>query len=142
MIVLVDETGFFLWLGRDDSGTDQSTPVFEALVDGGVWDLATAWDLGVTNRTGLKPESPNQGQCFYFALNCEPHFAIYGVFDGHGRAGHVLSNFVKNTLPKVIMRDARFKDYFFSDGPDQLQEVMRDAFEHVQSLILTADQMG
>lgn len=95
--------------------------------------------LGYTCRKGLKPESPNQDS--FFVLQCEPHFSIYGVFDGHGKAGHDSSEFVKNNLPKLVMRDARFKDYFFNGGPDELCAVMKDNFEKIQSLILTSDQM-
>eukprot|EP00420_Gonyaulax_spinifera_P036644 CAMPEP_0197880070 /NCGR_PEP_ID=MMETSP1439-20131203/7988_1 /TAXON_ID=66791 /ORGANISM="Gonyaulax spinifera, Strain CCMP409" /LENGTH=269 /DNA_ID=CAMNT_0043499611 /DNA_START=54 /DNA_END=860 /DNA_ORIENTATION=+ len=56
------------------------------------------------------------------------------VFDGHGQKGHDVSNFVKDNLPKVIIRDSRFKT---SDMPQMLKE----AFKTAQSLVSTADRI-
>merc|ERR1719373_387186 len=61
----------------------------------------TELGLGYTCRKGLKPESPNQDAWFVLKLDS---VSIYAVFDGHGQKGHDVSNFVKESLPKLIIR--------------------------------------
>lgn len=67
-------------------------------------------------------------------MNVDGNFAIYGVFDGHGQKGHDVSNFVKENLPKLIIKDPRFKT------PD-MPQMLKDNFKKMQSLIATADRM-
>jgi serine/threonine protein phosphatase PrpC len=88
--------------------------------------------LGFTCRKGLKPESPNQDS--WSVLKVDGNFAIYGVFDGHGQKGHDVSNYVKENLPKLILRDPRFKTA-------EMPEMLKDVFKKIQSLIATADRM-
>jgi len=94
-------------------------------------DTATA-GMGYTCRKGLKPESPNQDS--WSVLKVDGNFAIYGVFDGHGQKGHDVSNFVKDNLPKLIIRDQRFKT-------DDMPQMLKDCFKKMQNLIVTADRM-
>jgi len=88
--------------------------------------------LGYTCRKGLKPESPNQDS--WMIMKVDGNFAIYGVFDGHGRQGHDVSNFVKDNLPKLIIKDPRFKT-------PEMPQMLKDAFKKMQGLIATADRM-
>jgi serine/threonine protein phosphatase PrpC len=61
--------------------------------------------IGVACKKGLKPESPNQDS---FVVICyEQVLRIYGVFDGHGRQGHVVSNYVKEILPSIILQHGK-----------------------------------
>jgi len=87
--------------------------------------------LGFTCRKGLKPESPNQDS--WFALKLE-NYSIYGVFDGHGQKGHDVSQFVKENLPKLIIKDERFRT-------SEMKQMLKDLFKKMQSLIITADRM-
>eukprot|EP00747_Dinoflagellata_sp_TGD_P145020 gnl/TRDRNA2_/TRDRNA2_176555_c0_seq6.p1 gnl/TRDRNA2_/TRDRNA2_176555_c0~~gnl/TRDRNA2_/TRDRNA2_176555_c0_seq6.p1 ORF type:complete len:296 (+),score=57.14 gnl/TRDRNA2_/TRDRNA2_176555_c0_seq6:93-980(+) len=88
--------------------------------------------LGFTCRKGLKPESPNQDS--WSVLKVDGNFSIYGVYDGHGKLGHDVSNFVKENLPKLIIRDQRFKT-------DQMEPMLMDSFKKMQSLISTSDRL-
>jgi serine/threonine protein phosphatase PrpC len=90
-----------------------------------------AHGMGFTCRKGLKPESPNQDS--WSVLKVDGNFAIYAVYDGHGQKGHDVSNFVKEHLPKLIVRDARFKT---EDTP----QMLKDSFKKMQNLITTADR--
>merc|ERR1712032_867261 len=87
--------------------------------------------VGYTCRKGLKPESPNQDS--WSVLKVDGDFSIYGVYDGHGKTGHDVSNFVKENLPKLIIRDSRFKT-------DEMPQMLLDNFKKIQSLIATMDR--
>lgn len=88
--------------------------------------------MGFTCRKGLKPESPNQDS--WMIMKVDGDFALYGVFDGHGKQGHDVSNFVKENLPKLIIKDPRFKT-------PEMPQMLKDAFKKMQGLITTADRM-
>jgi serine/threonine protein phosphatase PrpC len=88
--------------------------------------------LGYTCRKGLKPESPNQDS--WFVLKFEGNYSIYAVFDGHGQKGHDISNFVKENLPKLIVKDQRFKT-------EEMPTMLKDTFKKCQNLIMTADRL-
>lgn len=85
--------------------------------------------IGYTCRKGLKPESPNQDSwCLLKTDSC----SIYGVFDGHGQKGHDVSQFVKENMPKLILKDPRY-------GTAEMPAMLQDVFRIVQGLIKTAD---
>mmetsp|Transcript_99454 Transcript_99454/g.222949 ORF Transcript_99454/g.222949 Transcript_99454/m.222949 type:complete len:388 (-) Transcript_99454:292-1455(-) len=88
--------------------------------------------LGWTCRKGLKPESPNQDS--WSLLKVPGDFSIYAVFDGHGQKGHDVSNFVKDNLPKLILKDQRFKS-------DEMPTMLTDCFKKMQNFISSADRM-
>jgi serine/threonine protein phosphatase PrpC len=88
--------------------------------------------LGFTCRKGLKPESPNQDS--WCCIKVPGNFSLYGVFDGHGQKGHDVSYFVKDNLPKLIIKDPRFRT-------DELPTLLKESFCKVQRLVKTADAM-
>jgi len=57
--------------------------------------------IGFACKKGLKPEAPNQDS--FFIMKVADKYSVYGVFDGHGRKGHDVSNFVKENLPKILL---------------------------------------
>eukprot|EP01066_Platyproteum_vivax_P008903 Platyproteum_vivax@DN3857_c0_g1_i1.p1 len=62
--------------------------------------------VGYSCKKGLKPESPNQDDFFICRVD---EWAIYGIFDGHGPSGHVISDFVHRKLPRLIVKHPQFK---------------------------------
>mmetsp|Transcript_59894 Transcript_59894/g.129878 ORF Transcript_59894/g.129878 Transcript_59894/m.129878 type:complete len:377 (-) Transcript_59894:124-1254(-) len=86
--------------------------------------------LGFACRRGTKNEGPNQDS--WFAMRVEDEFSLYAVFDGHGQKGHDISDYVKDFLPKLILRDPRFESR--TDMPD----VCRSAFVTMQRLVSIA----
>jgi serine/threonine protein phosphatase PrpC len=115
------------------SNTDQGKTSFANKTVAQIGDKVdpVAMGIGYTCRKGLKPESPNQDS--WSILKVEDNFSIYGVFDGHGQKGHDVSQFVKENVPKLIVRDQRFKT------PD-MKEMMMDVFKKAQSLVAYADR--
>lgn len=81
--------------------------------------------IGYACKKGLKPEAPNQDS--FLIMKIENEYALYGVFDGHGRKGHDISNFVKDNLPKIL-----FSQETFSQDP---QDALLKTFEKTQYLI-------
>lgn len=87
--------------------------------------------IGFACKKGLKPEAPNQDS--FLIMKLDDH-AVYGVFDGHGRKGHDVSNFVKENMPKILLsQDA------FQDDP---QKALLDTFEKTQYLLVKATTMN
>jgi serine/threonine protein phosphatase PrpC len=83
----------------------------------------------VTCRKGTKHTAqPNQDSWY---VRKDDGFAVYGVFDGHGKSGHDVSNFVKRHLPPLIENDERFR------GPQQ-QAAVIEAFDKVTRMIKVA----
>lgn len=88
--------------------------------------------IGFACKKGLKPEAPNQDSFFIMKVE-DMGFSIYGVFDGHGRKGHDISNFVKDNLPKVLFS----QDMLQTDPGTALEKT----FDKVQYLIEKATAM-
>lgn len=89
--------------------------------------------FGYACKKGLKPISPNQDS--FLILNVEDRLSMFGVFDGHGRFGHDVSDFVKDILPKFVVRDPEFR-------AGNISAALTNAFRHVQECIveMTDDQ--
>jgi serine/threonine protein phosphatase PrpC len=84
--------------------------------------------IGIRCKKGFKPEAPNQDS-FSF-VRYEDEFDLFGVFDGHGIYGHAVSQFVREMLPKVFLRDSR-RD----KSTSQTKQALIDAFASVQKMI-------
>ena len=89
--------------------------------------------VGFACKKGLKPVSPNQDS--FLLLQVEGGVGIYGVFDGHGRGGHDVSNFVKDMLPKLILAHPGFHS-------DDLTETLTYAFHETQKLLEHQTRLG
>jgi serine/threonine protein phosphatase PrpC len=89
--------------------------------------------VGFACKKGLKPVSPNQDS--FLLLQVEGGVGIYGVFDGHGRGGHDVSNFVKDILPKLILSHPGFHD-------EDLTETLTYAFHETQKLLDHQTKLG
>ncbi|KAF4745534.1 hypothetical protein FOZ63_016974, partial [Perkinsus olseni] len=68
---------------------------------------------------------PNQDS--FLVIRVEGDVSIYGVFDGHGKKGHDVSNYVKEHLPKHLVGHPLFR----SDPCSAL----RDAFLATQQML-------
>jgi len=86
--------------------------------------------VGFACKKGLKPEAPNQDSFCILKFNAH---ALYGVFDGHGRKGHEVSNFVKDSMPKILLSQEKFET--------DPEKALLITFEKMQSLITTATAM-
>merc|ERR1719330_1858435 len=93
-------------IGSDNDGGKTSFANKQLKQEGDKMDL-TQQGYGYTCRKGLKPEAPNQDSWAILQMDT---ISLYAVFDGHGNNGHFVSNFVKDNLPKLILKDQRFQD--------------------------------
>lgn len=93
-----------------------------------------SYGFGYACHKGKKPECPNQDS--WFMLQIEGVFSIYAVFDGHGLCGHYVSNFVKDNLPKLLLRDNRLRN------AELCADCLRDAFLDMQMLIAAATALA
>jgi len=88
--------------------------------------------IGYACKKGLKPEAPNQDS--FIILKVANRYSIYGVFDGHGKHGHDISNFVKENLPKLLLRQEMLET-----DPLKALEI---TFAQTQHLIEQSTYMG
>merc|ERR1719440_893592 len=88
--------------------------------------------VGFACKKGLKPEAPNQDS--FLILKVADQHALYGVFDGHGRKGHDVSNFVKDSMPKILLSQE-----CLNDDP---AKALLDTFETTQRLLVKATAMN
>mmetsp|Transcript_49622 Transcript_49622/g.116072 ORF Transcript_49622/g.116072 Transcript_49622/m.116072 type:complete len:380 (+) Transcript_49622:92-1231(+) len=116
------------------SSTDQGTTSFANKKVQQMGDKVdpSAMGIGFTCRKGLKPESPNQDS--WCVLKVDSRYSIYAVFDGHGKQGHHVSNFVKENMPKMILRDSRWKT-------EEMPKMLVDTFKKTQTIVLQADRL-
>jgi serine/threonine protein phosphatase PrpC len=81
--------------------------------------------IGIVCKKGLKPESPNQDS--FSLVHVEGKFTLYGVYDGHGPAGHDVSNFARETIPKLFLKNP--------NRESKPEEALVEAFEQTQKLL-------
>jgi serine/threonine protein phosphatase PrpC len=93
----------------------------------------TKLGIGYACKKGLKPVSPNQDS--FLLLQIDGGIGIYGVFDGHGRCGHDVSNFCKDMLPKFIVSHAGFRNA-------DMTETLTFAFHETQKLLEHQTKLG
>jgi len=91
--------------------------------------------IGFACKKGLKPESPNQDSWVVLKMG---DWSIYGVFDGHGKQGHHVSQFVKECIPKLIVKDKRFR----GDSQEDMLEMLKDVYKRAQNMVAAATRMG
>jgi len=89
--------------------------------------------VGVSCIKGKKPTALNQDS--WFLVRYE-FFSMYGVLDGHGPEGHHISHFVKQNLPKLILRDKRF-----GAGIYEMRALLRDSFHTMQAVLRQAHHL-
>ncbi|KAF4737801.1 hypothetical protein FOZ63_029948 [Perkinsus olseni] len=92
--------------------------------------------IGYACKKGLKPDSPNQDS--FLIMNVDDSFTVYGVFDGHGLRGHDVSNFVKESLVKLILNES--KDAISEERG--LDRALRAWFPAVQQRLEAATKSG
>lgn len=142
LIAKLDNEKILELLGDDNNGrkfsisseTDQAKTSFANKSIAQVGDKVDSSQIGLgyTCRKGLKPESPNQDS--WTVLRVDGTFEMYAVFDGHGQKGHDVSNYVKEALPKLLLRDQRFRT-------DAMPALLVDSFKRAQALVSCADRM-
>uniref|UniRef100_A0A7S2KY46 PPM-type phosphatase domain-containing protein n=1 Tax=Zooxanthella nutricula TaxID=1333877 RepID=A0A7S2KY46_9DINO len=60
--------------------------------------------IGLMSHRGFKPDAPNQDDFFVLARS---ESLLFGVMDGHGPNGHIVSHFTQERLPAKIMEHLR-----------------------------------
>merc|ERR1712087_835970 len=88
-------------------------------------DIATCY-LGYACKKGHKPGSPNQDA--FSVLRVGDRYSVYGVYDGNGPKGHDVSQFVKENLQKLIIKDSRFRT-------PEMTEMVKDSYIKTQKLL-------
>eukprot|EP00802_Teleaulax_amphioxeia_P017076 Tamp_17219.p1 GENE.Tamp_17219~~Tamp_17219.p1 ORF type:complete len:220 (+),score=45.49 Tamp_17219:241-900(+) len=64
--------------------------------------------------------------------------SLFGVFDGHGASGHLVSQYVAEELPKLLNRDVlRRESDVPSDKAEGVAKILLQAFEKVNNMLET-----
>lgn len=80
-------------------------------------------DIGVGVMDGSDPERPqkqNQDASFVVSLD-DDAFECWGVMDGHGTKGHVVTGFLKEELPSILKQELESRESLHDDK-DSLME--------------------
>lgn len=80
-------------------------------------------DIGVGVMDGSDPERPqkqNQDASFVVSLD-DDAFECWGVMDGHGTKGHVVTGFLKEELPSILKEELESRESLHDDK-DSLME--------------------
>ena len=94
----------------------------------------SASGVGYACKKGLKPVSPNQDS--FMLIRIEGGMSVYGVFDGHGKVGHDVSNFCKDQIAKIL-----FGNPDFINGSD-IPAALKNAFLECQSRLERETRAG
>lgn len=81
--------------------------------------------IAISCKKGLKPDSPNQDD---FSVIIDRDFIYFGVFDGHGRDGHEVSNFVRKELPRLIFAHPSFET--------KMQKALKESYLNTNKKLL------
>jgi len=96
--------------------------------------------IGFACKKGQKPESPNQDS--FFILKVDGVCSIYGVFDGHGRKGHDVSNFIKENLPKILLQQKTLRQDPLTALSETFAQTQRLIVEATRLRMIDATQSG
>lgn len=89
-------------------------------------------NLGVVCHRGQKPEQCNQDDFFFM---CSGGALIFGVCDGHGNSGEVVSHFAQQNLPEDLLKDGL--DKLIGDISDaDVEAKLKQAFADTQARLL------
>lgn len=98
--------------------------------------------LGVVSRRGQKPEAPNQDD--FFVLD-RTDSLVFGVLDGHGVEGHLVSHFVQERLPTCLVKNLRDKmewpaavDAAFGEVVHLISDELAECADHSGSTVSVA----
>lgn len=90
----------------DTSGSQVSECAQATVQPQSSWAPATAprVEAACISRMGYAPgyKSDNQDSCFAFTVYGNSDSALFGVMDGHGTHGHLVSRFLTQQLPSVL----------------------------------------
>eukprot|EP00927_Polykrikos_kofoidii_P012571 TRINITY_DN15427_c0_g1_i1.p1 TRINITY_DN15427_c0_g1~~TRINITY_DN15427_c0_g1_i1.p1 ORF type:complete len:389 (-),score=64.13 TRINITY_DN15427_c0_g1_i1:336-1502(-) len=89
-------------LSERPSYAEKDTEVMSPSQQGGMEWLKRR-GIGWCCKKGKKPEAANQDS--FSLVIVEDDFALYGVYDGHGPLGHIVSNFARGVLVKAFIAD-------------------------------------
>ena len=67
-----------------------------------------------------RPQKQNQDASFVFSLDDDDDSPCWGVMDGHGTKGHVVTSFLKEELPLILKQEFGNKRESLDDDKDSL----------------------
>lgn len=91
---------------------------------------SVAHSIGLHCQRGQKPQIPNQDDFFILERK---EWLLFGVLDGHGENGHIISHFVQEHLPKSILEH-------FMKAAEDWRGSASTSFDEVQSQLLSAHE--
>ena len=94
-------------------------------------------------QSGKTEEGPKINQDSFIELesiNNNPNFHIFGVFDGHGSQGHLISQFMVNTIKNLILNDEKLKE--ISKHTNQIYSLLiENNYEYIKNLISKSEEL-
>lgn len=89
--------------------------------------------ISQTGFAGLNKTKINQDSLF-IVFQAESNYHLMGICDGHGRNGHLVSQYLVESLPRVIEKEIKQKTIAISsDSNDKIKKILDNAFVSINS---------
>ena len=94
-------------------------------------------------QSGKTEEGPKINQDSFIELetiNNNPNFNIFGIFDGHGSQGHLISQFMVNSIKNLILKDEKLKE--ISKNTNQIYSLLTEnKYQYIKNLISKGEEL-
>ena len=94
-------------------------------------------------QAGKTEEGPKINQDSFIeieSINNNPNFNIFGVFDGHGTQGHLISQFMVNCIKDLILNDEKIKE--ISKHTNQIYSLLiENNYQFIKNLISKSEEL-
>jgi len=114
------------------------TPGIEKKVSASNFDPASNC-VGYACRKGRKPSGRQPNQDSWCVHRVPGKLSAYGVFDGHGEKGHLISDFTRQTLTKEVLRGLKKCEH---ETDRSISATLEEGYRQTQKSLMAKPHLG